>query len=186
MFHRLAMLTVIFVCFRGVLFAAVSGGVWLDVPFVRQEKDGCGAATIAMVMQYWLKQQGRSANEITNVKQIHRALKLPGTHGIYATAMERYFQQHGFRTFSFSGEWKDLQEHLRKGRPLIVALKPSGVNAPLHYVVVAGLDWERGHLLLNDPAQRKLLKQDRSVFEKQWSATRKWTLLALPQPPEPR
>jgi uncharacterized protein YvpB len=69
---------------------------------------------------------------------------------------------------------------------LIVALKPSGVNAPLHYVVVAGLDWERGHLLLNDPAQRKLLKQDRSVFEKQWSATRKWTLLALPQPPDPR
>jgi len=26
--------------------------VWLDVPFVKQEKDGCGAASIAMVMQY--------------------------------------------------------------------------------------------------------------------------------------
>jgi hypothetical protein len=35
--------------------------------------------------------------------------------------------------------------------------------------------------LLNDPAQRKLLKHDRSGFEKQWSATGKWTLLALPQ-----
>ena len=36
--------------------------------------------------------------------------------------------------------------------------------------------------VLNDPARRKLLKQDRSDFEKQWTATGKWTLLALPQP----
>jgi hypothetical protein len=36
--------------------------------------------------------------------------------------------------------------------------------------------------LLNDPARRKLLKQDRSDFEKEWSATGQWTLLALPQP----
>ena len=37
-------------------------GVWLDVPFVKQEKDGCGAASIAMVMQYWQAQQGQPAN----------------------------------------------------------------------------------------------------------------------------
>jgi hypothetical protein len=35
---------------------------------------------------------------------------------------------------------------------------------------------------LNDPARRKLLKQDRVDFEKQWSGVNKWTLLALPQP----
>jgi len=184
MLCHLARLTVTFVCFCGLLSAAGPGGVWLDVPFVRQEKEGCGAASIAMVMQYWLRQQGRSADEITNVKEIHRALNVPGVHGIYASAMERYFQQNGFRTFSFRGEWKDLQQHLQKGRPLIVALKPSGVDGSLHYVVVTGLDWERGLLLLNDPAQRKLIKQDRSGFEKQWGATGNWTLLALPQPAE--
>jgi hypothetical protein len=48
--------------------------------------------------------------------------------------------------------------------------------------VVAGIDWEKGIVLLNDPAQRKLLKQDRDGFEKQWRFTGKWTLLALPQP----
>ena len=36
--------------------------------------------------------------------------------------------------------------------------------------------------MVNDPAQRKLLKQDRSEFEQEWSAAGKWTLLALPQP----
>src|SRR4029434_1062007 len=65
--------------------------------------------------------------------------------------------------------------------PLIVALKPSEAGAPLHYVVVAGLDQQAGLVLLNDPARRKLLKQDRADFEKQWSGVNKWTLLALPQ-----
>jgi len=96
--------------------------------------------------------------------------------------MERYFKEHGFRTFSFSGEWDDLQQHLQKGRPLIVALKPSRGDGSLHYVVVAGMDSEQEILLLNDPARRKLLKQDRAGFERQWSATGKWTLLALPRP----
>lgn len=179
MFSRLASLVIMLVCACGVLSAA-SAGLWIDVPFVKQEKSGCGAASIAMVMQYWLKQQGRSSEGV-DATQIHRSLYVPGTDGIYASAMERYFQEHGFRTFSFSGEWDDFQQHLQKGRPLIVALKPSGGDGALHYVVVAGLDSEQGILLLNDPARRKLLKQDRASFEKQWSATGKWTLLALPR-----
>ncbi|MCI0389303.1 MAG: C39 family peptidase [Acidobacteria bacterium] len=185
MFHRLTSLVALFLCFCGVLSAAQPEGVWLDVPFISQEKDGCGAASIAMVMQYWLKQQGRSIRESADATEIQRALYVPGARGIYTSAMERYFQQHGFRTFSFSGEWKDLQDHLQKGRPLIVALKPSRANVSLHYVVVAGLDSRAGLVLLNDPAQRKLLKQNRSDFEKQWSATNKWTLLALPHPADP-
>jgi ABC-type bacteriocin/lantibiotic exporter with double-glycine peptidase domain len=182
MFCRPARLVVLFVCFGGVLSAAESTGVWLDVPFVKQEQNGCGAASVAMVMQYWLKQQGGSATESADASQIHRSLYVPGSDGVYASAMEAYFQKHGFRTFSFRGEWDDFLQHLRKGRPLIVALKPSGIDGSLHYVVVVGLDSERGILLLNDPARRKLLKQDRAGFEKQWSATDKWTLLALPQP----
>lgn len=179
MFSRLALLVVLLVCLCGVLSAAVPPGVWLDVPFVKQEKNGCGAASVAMVMQYWLKQDGRSSESV-DATQIHRSLYVSSADGVYASAMERYFQEHGFRTFSFNGKWDDFRQHLEKGRPLIVALKPSGSS--LHYVVVAGVDSELGILLLNDPARRKLLKQDRASFEKQWSATGKWTLLALPQP----
>src|ERR1700733_7458123 len=42
--------------------AAGSGGagVWLDVPFVKQDKNACGAASIAMVMRYWQQQDGGS------------------------------------------------------------------------------------------------------------------------------
>jgi uncharacterized protein YvpB len=94
--------------------------------------------------------------------------------------MERYFRQNGYATFAFAGNWSDLKQHLEKGRPLIAALKP-GAMAPLHYVVVAGLDQERQLVLVNDPAQRKLLKEDRSRFEQEWKAAGRWTLLAVPE-----
>ena len=55
------------------------------------------------------------------------------------------------------------------------------MGAALHYVVVTGLDWEHSVVMVNDPAQRKLLKQDQSSFEREWSGAGKWTLLALPQ-----
>jgi ABC-type bacteriocin/lantibiotic exporter with double-glycine peptidase domain len=163
----------------GVLFAADPSGIWLDIPFVKQEKDGCGAASIAMVMQYWQQQQGRSGNPIAEAAQIQQALHSDAAHGIYASDMERYFQQNGYATFAFSGDWADLKQHLEKGRPLIAALKPAS-TLPLHYVVVAGLDQENQLVLLNDPAQRKLLKEDCARFEQEWNAAGRWTLLVVP------
>jgi uncharacterized protein YvpB len=181
-------------CLCGALLAAAPAGVWLDVPFVQQEKEGCGAASAAMVMQYWLRAQGKPAGRDADVKQIQNALHSNAGHGIYASDLERYLQQHGFRTFAFAGSWDDLEHHLAKGRPLIVVLKPVALkpvalkpagSAELHYVVVVGLDSEQtaelNVVLLNDPAQRKLLKQPRSTFEKQWIAAGRWLLLALPE-----
>jgi len=169
-------------CLGNLVVAAEPSGAWLDVPFVKQEKNGCGAASIAMVMQYWMLQQDRQASPSADAIKIQRALYSDNTHGIYASDLERYLQQQGFRTFAFRGEWTDLKQQLEKGRPLIVALKPHSGSIPLHYVVIAGLDWGQGLVMVNDPAQRKLLKQDRSSFEREWSAAGKWTLLALPQP----
>jgi ABC-type bacteriocin/lantibiotic exporter with double-glycine peptidase domain len=170
---------VLMLCVGGVLFAADRPGIWLDVPFVKQEKDGCGAASIAMVMQYWQLQLGQLRRSTTEAAQIQRDLHSHAAHGIYASDMERYFQRNGYVTFAFDGEWSDLKQHLEKGRPLIAALKPAAMVS-MHYVVVIGLDEERQLVLLNDPAQRKLLKEHRSRFEREWKGARHWTLLALP------
>jgi ABC-type bacteriocin/lantibiotic exporter with double-glycine peptidase domain len=160
--------------------AAEASGVWLDVPFVKQEKNGCGAASIAMVMQFWQRQQGLTPSADSDAPNIQRALYSLKAHGIYASDLERYFEGHGYRAFALEGRAEDLKEQLAKGRPLIVALKPPA-GAPLHYVVVAGFDPEHNLVLLNDPGERKLLKQDLSAFEKQWKGTGNWTLLAVPQ-----
>ena len=162
--------------------AAEREGVWLNVPFIRQPRNGCGAASLAMVMQYWNRQQpgqpAQADQPAPGVDEIDHALYSPGARGIYASDMERYLRQHGFRTFVIRGEWSDLRQHLEKGRPLIVALR-SGDN--FHYVVVTGLDRREQVVLKNDPAERKLLKQHRSDFEREWKAAGNWTLLAVPE-----
>ncbi|MDE3166351.1 MAG: C39 family peptidase [Acidobacteriota bacterium] len=161
----------------GAPAADAGAGVRLDVPFVRQEKNGCGAASLAMVMRYWQRQAGRA--ETADAGEIQRALYSPRARGIYASGMERYLRRHGFETFTIRGTWGDLRHHLEKGRPLLVALQVG--RGDLHYVVVTGLD-ERGDLILeHDPSDRGFVKQHRADFEREWNATGDWTLLALPK-----
>ena len=160
----------------GLMFAftrAENSAVWVDVPFVRQEKNGCGAASVAMLRRYW-------SHENADPHQIYEALYSGDVHGIRGADVERFMRGKGFRTFVFQGEWADLEQHLAKGRPLMVCLN-EGRTGPLHFVVVAGIDPARNLVLVNDPARRKLLKVERGVFEKDWSAAERWTLLALPQ-----
>jgi ABC-type bacteriocin/lantibiotic exporter with double-glycine peptidase domain len=164
----------------GVLYAA-DRSLWLDVPFVKQDKEGCGAASISMVMQYWQRQQNRPANPSADFHQIQQALHSTAAHGIYASDMERYFRQNGYSAFAFSGQLEDLAHNLEKGRPLIAALKP-GAGLPLHYVVIAGLAADRSLIIVNDPAERKLLNEDYSRFEQEWKAAGYWTLLVVPVP----
>jgi predicted double-glycine peptidase len=159
-------------------FAASPAGLWLDVPFVSQTKDGCGAASIAMVMQYWERQQNQATPLEAEPAAILQALYSAPAHGIYASAMARYFQANGFRAFAFTASRSDIERQVHSGRPLIVALKP---GSSLHYVVVAGLEEPQRVILINDPAQRKLLKEDQFQFEREWKAAGNWALLAVPQ-----
>lgn len=161
--------------------AAGRSGVLLDVPFVRQrERNACGAASLSMVMQYWERQTGRRHSPQADQRFIDRKLD-PRDHGIANTVMAGYLRSHGFRVFTFSGRWQDLRENLEKGRPLVVGLGPEGEKGPLHYVVVAGMDWKRNFVFVNDPAQRKLFRMTRRRFLTEWRATGNWTLLAVPK-----
>lgn len=163
----------------GVLVAAGAPGMWLDVPFVKQDKNGCGAASVAMVMQYWQQHQHKAISEDAQYASIERTLMPAETNGVAASDMKHYFVQHGYAAFTVAGDLNLLEHHLHEGRPLIVALQP-GFHVPLHYVVVAGVNEQDHVVLLNDPAQRKLLKQDEAAFEEEWKASGNWTLLAVP------
>jgi len=154
---------------------------WIDVPFVRQPRDGCGAAALSMVMQYWAQQQHQPPSPQSSVGVIQKALYVPAEHGIPAESMQAWLRQHGFLVFALHGRWNDLEQQIQKGRPLIVALRPAGERA-LHYVVIDGVDPAHGAVMMNDPADRKLLSEERAAFEKDWSATGNWMLLAVPAP----
>ena len=155
-----------------ISFLAASN-VWLDVPFVHQTENGCGSAVAWMVLHYW--SAGQSLDEI------HRILYSRNKNGVSTTDMERFFREHDFNTWSFRGEWTDLEHHLMQGRPVIVCLKPARHAATLHFVTVTGFDDNEGVVLVNDPAGRKLQKMARSDFERQWASADYWTLLVVPQ-----
>ncbi|HZZ40883.1 MAG TPA: C39 family peptidase [Acidobacteriaceae bacterium] len=161
--------------------AQAGAAVWVDVPFVHQPREGCGAASLSMLMQYWAHQEGQPPSPDSEVGKIQQTLYVAAEHGIPASSMQSYLQQHGFLAFALNGHWSDLEQQLRKGRPLIVGLRPQGERA-LHYVVIDGIDPGRSLVTMNDPADRKLLSEERAAFEKDWSATDHWLLLAVPAP----
>jgi ABC-type bacteriocin/lantibiotic exporter with double-glycine peptidase domain len=153
--------------------------MWIDVPFVSQPREGCGAASLSMLMQYWAGKQQLPNSPDSDVALIQHQLYSKTERGIPAEQMGKYLRQHGFKAFAFPGNWSDLEAQIAKGRPLIVAIRPEG-QSELHYVVIDGVDTAKGLITMNDPAVRKLLTEERGQFEKEWSATHNWTLLAVP------
>jgi len=145
-------------------------GIWLDVPFFRQRPNGCGASSLAMILQYW------KPLPAVDQQSIFSQLYSEQLKGIPASQMKAYFEKKGFRAFTFGATLPDLRGHLAKGRPLIVSLGGSS----LHYVVVVGLDDRQNVVLLNDPAVKKLSRMDQSEFLEAWKLTNYWTLLAVP------
>jgi ABC-type bacteriocin/lantibiotic exporter with double-glycine peptidase domain len=149
--------------------AAQPPGLWIDVPFVAQTRDGCGSAAISMIMQYWERRAGQAVTNSADPERIQAALYSASAGGIPASRMREYFQASGYQAFAFRGNWSDLKHHVQEGRPLIVSLK------------AVGIDPERGYVYMNDPAQQKLLRISREGFESEWNPTHDWTLLAVPQ-----
>ena len=131
-----------------------------------------------MVIQYWARHVDgltASANEPERINEL-----LPATRrGIRGTALKDYLASRGFDAFLFDGEASDLHNHIARGRPLIVCLAPRGPRAPLHYAVVVGVDEQS--VWLHDSARGKLFQESLESFESAWSATGRWTLLAVPR-----
>jgi ABC-type bacteriocin/lantibiotic exporter with double-glycine peptidase domain len=173
--------TVIAGAFFVMCFAVVvkgSPGLWLDVPYVHQEKDGCGSASLAMILRYWQRKNVPVADGRADPVKIQRELYAATAKGIYASQMERYLRESGFDVYALRGEWSDLRTQVAKGRPLIAALKPKG--EPAHYVVIVGIAPGDAEVLEHDPERGKLIHMGRTEFEKSWRGTENWTLLAVP------
>jgi len=155
--------------------------VTLDIPFVRQSGAGCGWASVAMVMQYWVRQQPGLDPLAAATERIEKDLT-PTRRGLTGAQLKQYFEAHGFSAYAFTGDLTDLERHTAKGRPIIVCLAVKGTGAPLHYAVVAGATPRS--VILNDPARGKLFEENLDSFSQAWKAAGNWALLAVPKPPQ--
>jgi predicted double-glycine peptidase len=164
-----------------VAVAAPATNQRLDVPFFAQKKNGCGAASVAMVTHYWASVRAKQPAAIPSPEQVYQQLYQPNRRGILLADMKRYLEGRGYRAVTLRGEWADLERHLSKGRPVIVGLKP-GRSKGFHFAVLTGT--EGSHVWLNDPTRKRPNRVDQAKFEQQWEFADRWMLLATPASPE--
>jgi predicted double-glycine peptidase len=160
---------------------AAAAGSALEVPFYAQKKNGCGAASVAMLMHYWEDRRPGPAVIYPTPESVYALLYRPEQKGILLADMKRYLEDMRFRVFTLRGRWEDVEGHLAKGRPLIVALK-KGQAAAMHFVAVTGTGDD--FVWLHDPTRRKSSRLKRPEFEKRWAFADRWMLLALPSSQE--
>jgi predicted double-glycine peptidase len=150
----------------------------LEVPLFRQEKNGCGAASVAMVAHYWSKHGAHPAGTIPAPEEVYRQLYDKEKKGILLSDMKRYFEDRGFHAFSLRGQWSDLERNISKGRPIIVGLNRNKAER-LHFAVLIGAGNDQ--VWLNDPTRKRPHVLKRAEFEKQWAAAERWMLIAAPR-----
>lgn len=144
----------------------------LNVPFFPQPKNGCGAASVAMVAHYWKPQ----LTEVPAAPEIYKQLP-PGESGIALSHMKSYLETLGLKAFTLKATLPDLATHTGKGRPVIVGLRKKH-NAELHFVVVTAVT--PSHIHLQDPARAKPKNLTPAAFAKQWNLGGNWALIAAP------
>lgn len=144
----------------------------LEVPHIQQMKNGCGAASVAMLIGYW-KPTAPPTHQSIYDKLIDAEHK-----GIRLADMKSYLEEQGFRAFTLRATTKDLEPHLSKGRPLIVPLR-SGPRARAHFIVLTAVDAQQ--VTFNDPTKKSPQRWPLAKFEKQWTQAENWLLLATPR-----
>jgi ABC-type bacteriocin/lantibiotic exporter with double-glycine peptidase domain len=150
------------------------------VPDVRQvDRRDCGAAALAMVLNYW--------NVPVTRDEIADANPSAPDKGIRAAALRDYARGRGLQAFLIKGEIGDLErEVVERRRPVLVGTeKIHGQTAYPHYEVVVGIDRDKRRILTLDPAEG-LRVNSREGFAAEWAAAGQLTLVVLPQAPELR
>lgn len=146
------------------------------VPEVRQvAREDCGAAALAMVLNYW----GAS---ITGDAILASS---PATHerGIPAAALREFTRHQGLRAFLIQGYQVDLEREIQRRRPILVGVvKRHFLRNYPHYEVVVGINRQQRRILTLDPAHG-LRVNGWSGFAAEWAAAGRLALVVFPRSP---
>lgn len=154
-----------------LVLLALLAALDLNVPFVPQQKDTCGAAALAMVFRFW--------DRPVAPDEIASALLDPELRGIRGSRLADFARARGFTALAYEGDLEHLRDFLAKGRPLIVAWKVG--RDRYHDLVAVGFDEDA--VLVNDPAEGASRRVPLKRFEERWAGAGHWTLLVLPAAP---
>ncbi len=153
-------------------YSCQKNSCYIDVPMVEQENNLCGAASLTMVFKYWGKNISQYSVSDKIFNQSHK--------GILSNDLKSFSEKMGFLAFIYKSEINNIKENIKKGRPLIAAIRsqaPSG----FHYVVIVGFDEELALIFVNDPYLGKMKSMNVQDFSEKWKEANYWTLLLLPK-----
>jgi ABC-type bacteriocin/lantibiotic exporter with double-glycine peptidase domain len=142
-----------------VAFGANSLVFQIDgVPFVKQDREQCGPASLASVFFYY----GVSIQ--TDV--ISKSIYDPKLRGSLITDLENFARRQGFRTESGRGTVEKLKEFIRQRKPVIVLIDQGFwiISRP-HYLVLFGYNQE-GFIAHNGETPSRLYGY--ADFRKMW------------------
>jgi hypothetical protein len=149
----------------------------LDVPYLAQTEALCGGAAIAMVMRYW------GARAV--YAETFASLVDPSAGGIRGRELMAALQSRGFAAESFAGDAGRVEAELANQRPPIALVEDR--PGRFHYVVIVG--WNAEHVTVHDPARAPFRVIPVEAFQRAWSVSGFWTLVATPrsgaEPPSP-
>jgi len=147
-------------------------GFYLKVPYIRQVRNYCGPAALASVFRYW-------KHPVDQYELASEFRPFPRK-GLSGAQLKQLATKRHFLAYSFVGSEEVLLRHLRKGRPLILALSTSELLNLNHYVILVGWDEDQMEWILHDPADGAYQRLAAAKLLEQWSKLDNWTLLVVP------
>lgn len=159
---------------RGYLIQTVPFEKWL-------ERNYCGPACLAMVLNYWDKTRSFNQRKITD--EIYDS----ESQATYNSELVLYPRTQGFESYSFQGNLGILKEVVGKDIPVIVLTKTIKQLAKGHYRVVIGFDEGRDQIIFHDPffgGRHAMTSKD---FMKVWELGKgrnqfRWMMAVVPDP----
>lgn len=140
------------------------------VPYVRQQTNFCGPASLAMVLKYW--------SIDTTQEEIGKAVYDHGTHSTNGAAMIIFARNRGLASYSWTGSLTDLKAKLTAGIPVIVLQSMSATDKAGHYRVATGFDDRTGVVKVSDPYDPSNKEMPYDQFSKLWGQKGNWCMLA--------
>jgi tetratricopeptide (TPR) repeat protein len=123
---------------KGYLIQTVPFEKWL-------ERNYCGPACLAMVLNYWDETRSFSQRKITD--EIYNS----ESQATYNSDLVLYPRTKGFESYSFQGNLRILKDVVGKDIPVIVLTKATKQIAKGHYRVVIGFDDDEDQIIFHDP-----------------------------------
>ena len=152
---------------------AVPDSNHIVVPFFPQEKNQCGPASLASILQFYGIE--------TTPDEISNEIYLPRIKGTLNIDLVFYARSKGMNAEAYHGDMADLKKRISEERPLLLFLNlglkvfPAG-----HYIVVTGFD-DKDKIIYahSGSASDKPIRY--SEFIRAWERGDFWTLLVTPK-----